>query len=29
VDWPWLESQEALEEQGCVRHLRFGEPLLV
>ena len=29
VDWPWLESQEAVEERGCVRHLRFPEPLLV
>ena len=29
VDWPWLESQEAVEEQGCVRHLQFTEPLLV
>jgi len=29
VDWPWLEAQQALEERGCVRHLRFPEPLLV
>jgi hypothetical protein len=29
VDWPWLESQAAKEEQGCVRHLRFAEALLV
>jgi hypothetical protein len=29
VDWPWLGSQEAVEERGCVRHLRFLEPLLV
>jgi CheY-like chemotaxis protein len=29
VDWPWLEAQEAAEERGCVRHLRFPEPLLV
>jgi hypothetical protein len=29
VDWPWLESQHAVEEQGCVRHLRFPESLLV
>ena len=29
VDWPWLEAQQAIEEQGCVRHLRFPEPLLV
>ena len=29
IDWPWLESQQAVEEQGCVRHLRFPNPLLV
>jgi hypothetical protein len=29
VDWPWLESQRSVEQQGCVRHLRFPEPLLV
>ncbi|HUM03973.1 MAG TPA: PEP/pyruvate-binding domain-containing protein [Terriglobales bacterium] len=29
VDWPWLESQNAIEELGCVRHLRFAEPLVV
>jgi hypothetical protein len=29
VDWPWLESRRSVEEQGCVRHLRFPEPLLV
>ena len=29
VDWNWLTSQEALEERGCVRHLRFAEPLTV
>ncbi len=29
VDWPWLGSHKAVEEQGCVRHLRFAEPLLV
>jgi Pyruvate phosphate dikinase, AMP/ATP-binding domain len=29
VDWAWLAAQQALEERGCVRHLRFAEPLLV
>jgi len=29
VDWQWLASQPAVEEQGCVRHLRFSEQLLV
>jgi CheY-like chemotaxis protein len=29
VDWEWLGSQPAVEEQGCVRHLRFTEPLVV
>ena len=29
VDWQWLAGQPALEEQGCVRHLRFREPLRV
>jgi CheY-like chemotaxis protein len=29
VDWAWLAAQTALEERGCVRHLRFAEPLLV
>jgi CheY-like chemotaxis protein len=29
VDWPWLAEQPALEEQGCVRHLQFTEPLRV
>jgi hypothetical protein len=29
LDWPWLASQPAVEEIGCVRHLRFTEPLLV
>ena len=29
VDWAWLTAQPAAEESGCVRHLRFGEPLLV
>ncbi len=29
VDWPWLGAQEPVEEQGCVRHLHFDEPMLV
>lgn len=29
VDWPWLEAQESVEERGCVRHLRFPNPLHV
>jgi hypothetical protein len=29
VDWEWLGSQPAVEEQGCVRHLHFDEPLVV
>ena len=29
VDWQWLSDQPAIEEDGCVRHLRFNEPLHV
>jgi hypothetical protein len=29
VDWGWLGGQAAVEEQGCVRHLRFDSPLVV
>jgi CheY-like chemotaxis protein len=29
VDWQWLAEQPAIEEQGCVRHLQFTEPLRV
>ena len=29
VDWQWLGTQDAIEEVGCVRHLRFDAPLLV
>jgi len=29
VDWQWLTSRPALEEDGCVRHLRFAAPLIV
>jgi CheY-like chemotaxis protein len=28
IDWQWLASQPAKEEQGCVRHLHFDSPLL-
>jgi CheY-like chemotaxis protein len=29
VDWEWLAEQPAIEEQGCVRHLHFADPLRV
>ena len=29
VDWQWLAEQPAVEEQGCVRHLQFTQPLRV
>ncbi len=29
VDWQWLGEHDTEEEKGCVRHLRFGSPLLV
>ncbi len=29
VDWEWLSQQPAVEEDGCVRHLQFAEPLRV
>lgn len=29
LDWQWLAGQPAVEERGCVRHLRFPSPLLV
>ncbi|MGA2904952.1 MAG: histidine kinase, partial [Candidatus Korobacteraceae bacterium] len=29
VDWQWLAQQPAMEEHGCVRHLRFDSPLVV
>ena len=29
IDWQWLTEQPAVEEHGCVRHLRFSEPLRV
>jgi len=29
VDWAWLGAQPPVDELGCVRHLRFRDPLLV
>jgi hypothetical protein len=29
VDWEWLNQQPALEENGCVRHLKFDARLVV
>lgn len=29
IDWHWLAEQPAVEEQGCVRHLQFSQPLRV
>jgi CheY-like chemotaxis protein len=29
VDWQWLTEQPAVEEQGCVRHLQFAEPIRI
>ena len=29
VDWQWLTEQPAFEEQGCVRHLHFSEPMRI
>jgi CheY-like chemotaxis protein len=29
IDWEWLNRQAAMDEEGCVRHLRFDCPLLV
>jgi CheY-like chemotaxis protein len=29
IDWGWLSAQPALQEDGCVRHLRFSSPLSV
>ncbi len=29
IDWQWLMEQPAVEEQGCVRHLQFAEPIRV
>ncbi len=29
VDWRWLTSSPPVDEEGCVRHLRFETPLVV
>jgi CheY-like chemotaxis protein len=29
VDWQWLMEQPSMEEDGCVRHLQFAEPVRV
>ena len=29
LDWQWLAAQPAIEEEGCVRHLQFENPLRV
>ena len=29
LDWQWLAEQPAVEEDGCVRHLRFDSPMTV
>jgi hypothetical protein len=29
VDWEWLSGQPSVDEDGCVRHLRFDAPLRV
>jgi CheY-like chemotaxis protein len=29
IDWEWLQQERCLEEDGCVRHLRFAKPLRV
>ena len=29
VDWDWLADQPAVEEVGCVRHIRFDDPVVV
>ena len=29
IDWHWLTEQAAQEEKGCVRHLRFAQPMRV
>lgn len=29
IDWDWLGTSPAVEEDGCVRHLRFATPLTV
>jgi hypothetical protein len=29
IDWQWLSEQPSVEEDGCVRHVRFDAPLRV
>jgi hypothetical protein len=29
VDWDWLSTQAAAEDEDCVRHLHFDAPFLV
>jgi hypothetical protein len=29
IDWQWLAETPSVEEDGCVRHLRFDAPLTV
>jgi len=29
LDWAWLAAESAVEEDGCVRHLRFDSPITV
>ncbi len=29
IDWQWLTEQTAVEEEGCVRHLQFAQPLRI
>jgi CheY-like chemotaxis protein len=29
VDWEWLANQPAVDEIGCVRHIRFDDPVVV
>ena len=29
VDWEWLSEQPSIDEDGCVRHLRFDTPMRV
>jgi len=29
IDWQWLSDQSAVDEQGCVRHLQFTNPLRI
>lgn len=29
IDWEWLSSNHAVEEDGCVRHLQFDQPFRI